>query len=279
MLPCVRVLLVEDNPAEARLIRETLADAERLAARPDSIELTHVETLAAALDALRRDSPDAVLLDLNLAESRGLETFRTLFRQAPSVPVVVLTGVADGDTAIQAVREGAQDYLVKGAADGPLVERSLRYAVERRRAEEAIVALQRAEQRERELRAFQRLSASSTAVTSAALGVTSLRHAAPTEFDALCDEYAAVAQLALERRGYRVDHDLSAPLRAVADRLGFLGAGPRDVVELHSAALRNCLSGATAARAQALLEETRVLLVELMGLLISYYRTYRHHAP
>ncbi|HEU5318370.1 MAG TPA: response regulator, partial [Chloroflexota bacterium] len=122
----MRVLLVEDNPGDARLIRETLADAAQAAARPDVVEVAHAETLAAALDQIARQPPDAVLLDLNLGETHGLETFRTLFRQAPSVPVVVLSGLADGETAIQAVREGAQDYLVKGAADGPLIERSLR---------------------------------------------------------------------------------------------------------------------------------------------------------
>ncbi|HEU5317319.1 MAG TPA: response regulator, partial [Chloroflexota bacterium] len=168
------------------------------------------------------------------------------------------------------------------------------YAVERRRAEaeharrlqeeaarrEAELALlaerERAAQQERELRAIQQLSHPPSAVTSAALGLNALRRAAPDDFDAMLGDYSALVQRALERRAYRVDHDLSSPLRALADRLGFLGAGPRDVVELHTGALRDCLNGATAERAQALVGEGRVLLVELMGLLISYYRTYRH---
>jgi signal transduction histidine kinase len=77
-----------------------------------------------------------VLLDLSLPDSQGFDTFRRVRAAAPDVPVVVLSGLQDERMAARAVREGAQDYLVKGQVDGQLLARSLRYAIERRRAEE-----------------------------------------------------------------------------------------------------------------------------------------------
>lgn len=127
------VLLVEDDPGDARLIRESLAGA-RLA----TFRATHVETWAATEEALRGSAPDAVLLDLQLPDSRGLDTFRRVRDAASTVPVIVLTGMSDEDLGLEAVRAGAQDYLLKGETDTRLVERSLLYAVERKATEERL---------------------------------------------------------------------------------------------------------------------------------------------
>ena len=123
------VLLIEDNPGDARLIREMLNDVP--AAR---LRLHHADRLAAGLKCL--DGVDVVLLDLSLPDSQGLQTFQRVREQAPSVPVVVLTGLDDETVAVRAVQEGAQDYLPKGQVDGQLLVRSMRYAIERKRAEE-----------------------------------------------------------------------------------------------------------------------------------------------
>jgi signal transduction histidine kinase len=95
-----------------------------------------VDRLAPGLARLAADGIDAVLLDLNLPDSQGLDTFRRTHTQAPAVPIVVLTGLHDEALAVKAVREGAQDYLVKGEVEGSLLVRALRYAMERKRAEE-----------------------------------------------------------------------------------------------------------------------------------------------
>jgi two-component system cell cycle sensor histidine kinase/response regulator CckA len=129
------VLLVEDNPADARLVSELLKEATA-----QTIALTHSTFLEEALGRLRADSFSAVLLDLSLPDSNGLETFRRARASAPHAPIVVLTGFADEETAARAVREGAQDYLVKGQVDGPSLFRSIRYAVERHGAEAALRA-------------------------------------------------------------------------------------------------------------------------------------------
>jgi signal transduction histidine kinase len=134
----VEILLVEDNPGDARLLRETLVDA-RLA----QFELTHVDRLAAGLERLAGGGIDVVLLDLSLPDSQGLDTFAQAYAHAPDVPIVVLTGLNDAELAATAVRKGAQDYLVKGQLDGNLLARSLRYAIERKQAEDEIRKLNR----------------------------------------------------------------------------------------------------------------------------------------
>jgi PAS domain S-box-containing protein len=128
----LKVLLVEDNLADARLVREMLKESQR------PVELTHTARLRDALDALRNEGFNAILLDLNLPDSEGMNTFLRARAEAVHAPIVVLTGLADEEVAARAVREGAQDYLVKAEVDGPLLYRSIRYAVERYASDEAI---------------------------------------------------------------------------------------------------------------------------------------------
>ena len=135
----INVLLVEDNPGDARLLREALAGTDSLRFR-----LLHVERLGDAVANLNEGNCDVVLLDLSLPDGHGLESIARCHAAAPKVPVVVLTGLDDEALALKAVREGAQDYLVKGQVDGNLLVRAMRYAIERKRAEQA---LKEAEQR------------------------------------------------------------------------------------------------------------------------------------
>ena len=124
----VRILLVEDNPGDARLLRETLRDAESLV-----FELSHASRLSEALEWLGEAAADVVLLDLSLPDAHGLETVDRMLEAAPALPIVVLTGLTDETLAMQAVQAGAQDYLVKGTMDGPTLARAIRHAMERRR--------------------------------------------------------------------------------------------------------------------------------------------------
>lgn len=126
------VLLIEDNPGDARLLALMLAETTGPAVR-----LTRVDRLSAGLAELSASPQafDAVLLDLTLPDSQGLATSLTVQQAAPDVPVVVLSGLADEELAMQAVSQGAQDYLVKGQVDGQTILRSVRYAIERQRAE------------------------------------------------------------------------------------------------------------------------------------------------
>jgi PAS domain S-box-containing protein len=108
------------------------------ASTTEVFQITHVERLMEALHQLATERFDAVLLDLSLPDSQGLDTFTTLHARTPAMPVVVLTGLDDQALAVGAVKAGAQDYLVKDQVDGHLLERALRYAIERKRAEETL---------------------------------------------------------------------------------------------------------------------------------------------
>lgn len=119
------VLLVEDNPGDAFLVEELLGEIG------EEFVLEHAASLSDALGRLATPGFEAALLDLSLPDATGLEGLRTLSRMAPELPIVVMTGLADEGTARAAVREGAQDYLVKGQADGPGLARAVRYAIER----------------------------------------------------------------------------------------------------------------------------------------------------
>ena len=123
-----RVLLIEDNPGDARLIKEMLRDARR-----NSFQLEHTDNLTLGLERLQKVSIDVVLLDLSLPDSRGIDTFTSLHAKATNLPIILLTGLDDEVIAVQAIKEGAQDYLVKGQIDSILLERSISYATERHR--------------------------------------------------------------------------------------------------------------------------------------------------
>jgi DNA-binding NarL/FixJ family response regulator/signal transduction histidine kinase len=126
-----RILLVEDNPGDARLFRELLR--EEPAAR--GCEVTAITRLGELASTLERGCFDVLLLDLLLPDSSGLETLRGARAAAPNIPIVVITGLSQGENELQALREGAQDYLVKGQSDGRGLLRAIRYAVERSRLE------------------------------------------------------------------------------------------------------------------------------------------------
>jgi len=144
----IKVLLVEDNLGDARLLYEGLAEA-----LPEQFQMTHARRLSEALEYLWQETCDVVLLDLGLPDSHGLDTLVVMRAQAPGVPIVVLTGFQDEALAVEALKRGAQDYLVKGQVDSKLLGRSMRYAIVRKATEEALlrqgVALARAEELQR----------------------------------------------------------------------------------------------------------------------------------
>ena len=128
----MKLLLVEDNPADARLIREMLLEL------PERPQLEHFKRLDAALERLRQERFDLVLLDLGLPDAQGIDTLKLALAGQNPPPIVVLTGLDDLAVAIETVRTGAQDYLVKGRFDRELLSRTIAYAIERKSAEQRI---------------------------------------------------------------------------------------------------------------------------------------------
>jgi two-component system sensor histidine kinase ChiS len=122
----IRILLVEDNPLDARLIREIMKNARVLA-----FELDSADCLSSALVKLGASSYNAVLADLTLPDSQGMETFWKLHNFSPVTPIIILTGTDDEELALELVQKGAQDYLIKGQLNRNQLERSIIYALER----------------------------------------------------------------------------------------------------------------------------------------------------
>ena len=129
----IRVLLIEDNPGDALLIADALHDVPTPA-----FELDQVDRLALGLERLIRGNIDVVLLDLSLPDSHGLDTLTRTCQQAPAIPVIVLTGLEDNVLEVRAVQAGAQDFLSKNGLDGHLLARAIRYAIDRKQAEQAL---------------------------------------------------------------------------------------------------------------------------------------------
>jgi len=131
--PRIRVLLVEDSPDDARLIHVLLGKTTEA-----SFVITHEDRLGKGVARLKQDRFDVVLLDFSLPDSFGLDTFLSIHEADPRVPVIVLTSLDDDELAARAVREGAQDYLVKREVDTRLLVRSIRYAIARQTADDAL---------------------------------------------------------------------------------------------------------------------------------------------
>lgn len=128
-----RVLLVEDSPTDAKLLHSQIAGEGN-----PPLVVVEADTLRKALHQLTDEAFDLILLDLNLPDSAGLDTLAVVLRHIPYIPIIVLTQTDDEAVGVEAVRQGAQDYLIKSRTDKALLHRSLRYAIERKRIETAL---------------------------------------------------------------------------------------------------------------------------------------------
>ncbi len=237
-----------------------------------------VEEARDGAEALRRVAqgrPDLVVLDVELPDINGFEVCRRI-KAAPetaAIPVLHLSAqyIAEEDRAL-GLGSGADGYLIQPVEPPELIA-SIRGLLRMRKAEDAARAsARRVEQLEHELRTLERLMDSPQSPAARGVQPPLLHQGQPEVFGELVARCEHLLDLALEQQQYRVRHDIGAALREVGDRLGALGAGPRDVIEIYGTALKSRSAGAPPARARAYLDEGRLLVLELMGHLVSYYR-------
>ena len=126
----IKILLFEDNPGDAGLIEEMVNDSANY-----SYELKIAETMEEGMDLLKVDSYNLILLDLGLPDSDGINTFLNVQRENSAVPIIILTGLNNDNIGVEAVKMGAQDYLTKGSVDAELLERSIKYSIERKKVQ------------------------------------------------------------------------------------------------------------------------------------------------
>ncbi|MHA1729584.1 MAG: hybrid sensor histidine kinase/response regulator [Promethearchaeota archaeon] len=129
----IRILLIEDSPDDARLLEEFLIDVKNF-----FFKITWITILSEGLKRVQSESFDVILLDLTLPDSKGLETFRKTYSEVKDIPIIVLSGFGSDEIALNAVQEGAQDYISKGIFNGQLLANSIRYAIERYNLQEKL---------------------------------------------------------------------------------------------------------------------------------------------
>ena len=131
--PPIRVLLIDDEPAQAWLVQEHLRSVSEKSGK--ATHLDHTESLTEGIARLAEGDIDVLLLDLSLPDSLGLDTLTKAHAKFPHLPIVVLTSMEDEELGLRLVQGGAQDYLVKGQVDGLILLRTIRYAIERKQDE------------------------------------------------------------------------------------------------------------------------------------------------
>lgn len=260
----VRVLIVEDNPADARLIVESLRGSSGR-----NFEPRIATSLAEAFSEVQTAHCDVTLLDLSLPDSDGLQTLEAFMERLPDLPVVVSTGNNDEQLGLQAVSLGASDFLPKNEASSLALNRCLTYAIERRRLIVEREAARRMALESQELAQLSGLATDTLDLDASGGSRSGFRERRPEQFERVRDIYRGIAGDALAEQRHQIDSDVSGRLRQVAELLGGWQCGPGDVVDVHVAAIEQ--GGDTRAdRLRA--AEVRFLLIELLGYLVSYYR-------
>jgi DNA-binding NtrC family response regulator len=130
-MDAINILIIEDNPGDVQLVKEMVSEMKGV-----TYNLESADSLAKGVERLRREGIDVLLLDLNLPDSAGLTTFSKFRAEFENLPVIIFSGFTDDENvAVEAVVEGAQDYLVKGQVDSKVLSRVIRYAIERKKTE------------------------------------------------------------------------------------------------------------------------------------------------
>jgi CheY-like chemotaxis protein len=256
------VLIVDDDQAIGRVLEEVLQPA---------FDAHAVANTRTALDFVEHNEVAIVLADQQMPGMTGLELLAEVRRLKPTAVGVLITAHADLQDAMRAINR----VRVLGFLAKPWDEDELMSVMQR--ALDAHLALQQLRPvhgPEHELKMLESLAGAPTPITAQRFGVLPLRDSMPHEFARLVQTYGDILGLALDQRAYRIDRTTSKALHDLADELGGLSAGPRDVIDLHVMALKGRLAQANREQASALTEEGRLLVLELMGHVVTYYRSY-----
>ncbi|MBL8362709.1 MAG: response regulator [Rubrivivax sp.] len=255
------LLLVEDNPGDAQMVRELLDESQR-----DTYTVMHAPRLDEALRTLEATEVDVVVLDLRLPDAEGVDTVRAVRALRGQLPIVVLTGSDDERLALACIDAGAQDYLPKSDVTARNLKRAIGYSITRRREMQL-------REMEETLAGYRAMSSRTqgTSVTAALAKSGAISVSNPEAYQRIVGDYYRLLEPYLLRES---DH-VRAP-RAVAEQLitvvGDHGGGPRDLLDIHLAAIERAMSLFDDPHSRTIVFEARLLALEMMGLLVDYYR-------
>lgn len=263
-----KILIIGDDARSAARLERALA-----AGMGDGVAIVTSATFDEAFSVTEFNS-DLLFVDIEATGVDWVEKIAKLRARAPEVPLIAIASRGEETQAIQALQAGAQDCLSAVEVEGVPLLRAVRYAIERNRFQVQLEEAYEQISRDREFGGLNAISGPAPLpVTERSFGSVSLPQRVPEDFDELVQRYGALLDRALLGRSARDYDRLVSDLNEIADRLGMLGAGPRDAVDLHKAAMSNRLEGQSARKNKAYVEEGRLLLVQLMGHLVSYYRS------
>jgi response regulator RpfG family c-di-GMP phosphodiesterase len=264
------ILMVDDHPANLFALEAIFDGLEYNLVKASSGEM--------ALESLHKRDYAVILLDVQMPGLNGFETAALIRAREKScyTPIIFLTAIDKTEEHVfKGYSLGAVDYLFK-----PIIPEILRAKVavfvDLQRKTQALEEIRQREQQEREIRLLDQQLAQpmQLAVAAQAYGINPLSKSIPDIFQEMMRRYSQLMELALEQRAYKVDHNIPASLRDMADQLGFVKAGPRDVAEIHAKVLKKKLIDINPQRAQAYIEEGHLMAFELMGHLTSFYRNF-----
>ena len=259
----VKILLVEDTLASSPQLHQILAELANVQFQPLDISQSSNLVDQSIFQA------QIILVDLAGQVTAGFSIINELYRQAPEIPILVLLEPAQDSIIDELLQAGAWDYFLSTQLETKLLTYIFTHAIEQHRR---FLQFESAPP-VGDLTSLERLSAPPpTQTTAQSFGQLNLALAWPDKFETLVQEYSGILDLALEQRGYKAEGSISDNLRALANKLGFLKTGPRDVIEIHTAALKKKLLNSNRVKTGVYKEESRLAVLELMGYLVNYYR-------
>jgi DNA-binding NarL/FixJ family response regulator len=271
-----KILVIEDDTDQVHLLKRLLSHPENSSLAQGLSFITVIaDCLQQGLEQIKEDPPNVIVLDLSLPDSRGIEALVQLRRQAPKIPIIVQIEHEDENLAIKAFQLGADGYIETQNLDSNLLIYQIRLVLEKQQYVTNLEIQKQQQQQEQEFQVLENLiDGGSTNITARMFGAKPIRESVPDIFAEIMQTYSNLLDLALEQRAFRVEYNISERLRSLADKLGFLKASPRDVIDIHTTTLRKKNQDATLAKAQAYVTEGRLMVLELMGYLTSFYRKY-----
>ncbi|MGK7940044.1 MAG: response regulator [Crocosphaera sp.] len=272
-----RVLLIEDNLKNIELLEDLLSQGQQSSlSKGMTFPMTCITSLKDSLESLKAETYEVILLDLNLPDSQGLSTLIKIREVAANTPILVEIDDENETNVVESLELGADGYLPIKSVDSNLLIHEIRLGIERQKYRTKLTQQQQEIRQAEEFSNLDSLIESSrdTSVTARLFGAYPLQESVPDVFQELTKTYGNLLDLSLEQRVFRVDYHISQQLRTLANKLGFLKASPRDTIEIHTQVLKEKTQDVPVVKAQAYVDEGRLMILELMGYLASFYRKY-----